>query len=95
MSGTISPPAAPTPAIPPPATEPTWAKTIVSVIGLAVFGFAYWASWKTNTGLELMNGAAIGGFYSVINFWLGNSADSDKKTNIISRSSPPQPPTQN
>ena len=78
MSDTNSPSPAPNP-------EPIWAKPAVSIYALTIFliafGIAYLA--KDTASLTMMMGAAISMGTSVVNYWIGSSSGSDKKTTII------------
>ena len=86
-------PVPPVPPIPPPATsgEPIWAKPSISVFALGIFlvafVVAYWS--KDNTSLSMMMGAAIAMAQQVVNYWMGSSSGSTKKTDIINKGPKP------
>lgn len=71
---------------PPP--EPGWAKAIISIVVLLLYGTAHWIAWMTKTGLEAMLGADGSLAAAVVYYWVGSSASSDRKTNIISKQGP-------
>lgn len=87
MSDTTTAPPASSP-------EPIWAKPAVSIYALTIFlvafGIAYLA--KDTASLTMMMGAAISMGTSVVNYWIGSSSGSDKKTTIIA-AQPPKGPT--
>ena len=91
MSATTTPPAPATVAAQPP--EPLWAKPAVSVYAMTIFiialGIAYMA--KDSSSLTMMMGAAISMGSTVINYWLGSSSGSSKKTDIMATNPPPTP----
>lgn len=80
----------PTPVVPVAATrdEPSWAKTVISAMALLIFAAAFVIAYLTKTGLELMQGAAVTMGGAVVNYWLGSSAGSDKKTNMLNAKVP-------
>lgn len=78
-------PAAP----PPPPSEPRWAKALISVFALGVYlvalVIAYLGRAADPATLSLMIGSAISLGGLVVNYWLGSSSGSDKKTDIIKK----------
>ena len=76
---------------PPIPSEPTWAKPAISifalVVFLAAFGIAYLA--KDSGALTLMMGAAISMAGTVVNYYLGSSSGSAKKTEIAAVAADP------
>ena len=74
-----------------------WGAPIVSIVVLLIFGYAFWIAFNTppdkatpvQIGLtEILKAALI----SVIGYWVGSSAGSDRKTALLYHSSPAQPP---
>lgn len=80
MSGTTSTETA-APASP---VEPTWAKPSVSVYAMTLFlvalAIAYYA--KDQTSLSMMMGATIAMAQQVVNYWMGSSSGSARKTEM-------------
>ena len=82
MSDTPLPTAAPlTPPIP---SEPVWAKPAIAIIALMIFIVAFAIAYlsKSNSSILLMEGAAITMAGTVVNYYLGSSSGSAKKTEI-------------
>jgi len=81
---------------PDPTPESIWAKPVVSVVGMAIFGMGYLIAFATadQGSLGLFAGAAIVIGSNVVNYWLGSSAGSTKKDATMaalatSKGSPP------
>lgn len=72
-----------------------WAPAIVSVVVLATFALVMWAALTrqlppgSETILNVLMGMLGAGFTAVLNFWLGSSSDSHRKTDLLFQSSPP------
>jgi hypothetical protein len=71
-------------------TKDTWIRPIVSVIGLGIFIFAFVIAWlaKDDTSLKMLMGGALAIGMAVINYWLGSSSGSDRKTEMLAMSPP-------
>lgn len=74
-----------------------WGAPVVSVVVLLIFGYAFWTAFHTPPGeaspvqiglTEILKAALI----SVVGYWVGSSAGSDRKTALLYHSSPAQPP---
>lgn len=70
--------------------EPIWAKPGVSVYAMTIFLIAFGIAYlsKDATSLSMMMGAAIAMSQQVVNYWMGSSSGSAKKTDIISTTTP-------
>lgn len=73
--------------------EPMWAKPSVSIYALSIFVVAFGIAYlsKDATSLSMMMGAAIAMAQQVVNYWMGSSSGSAKKTELIATSPPPNP----
>ncbi len=73
-----------------------WGPVVVSVVILAVFGVLVWSALTTTTAsgagpvMQVLLGMLGTGFAGVIHYWMGSSAGSDKKTELLYRSTPRQ-----
>ena len=74
----------------PPPSEPLWAKTVISIVVLVLYGIAHYIAWTTKVGLDAMLGSDGTLAAAVVYYWVGSSAGSDRKTAIISRIPPTQ-----
>ncbi len=71
-----------------------WAPAVVSLVVLATFGVVMWAALTrslpagSETILNVLLGMLGTGFAAVVNFWLGSSSDSHRKTEMLFHSTP-------
>jgi len=69
--------------------EPLWAKPAVSFFAMGIFVAAFVIAYLANdkTSLTLLMGVAGSMGTTVVNYWVGSSAGSDKKTELLSSKS--------
>ena len=78
-----------------------WAAPVVSAIVLATFGIVMWAALTrvlpagSETILNMLLGTLAAMATSVVGYWVGSSAGSERKTDLLYRSSPAAAPTAN
>lgn len=74
--------------------EPVWAKPGVSVYAMTIFLVAFGVAYmsKDSSSLTMMMGATIAMAQQVVNYWMGSSSGSSKKTDVIAASQPPVKP---
>ena len=76
-----------------------WAAPVVSAIVLATFGIVMWAALTrvlpagSETILNMLLGTLAAMATSVVGYWVGSSAGSERKTDLLYRSSPAAAPT--
>jgi hypothetical protein len=63
---------------------------VVSVLVAAAFFLAYGVAYytKDQSNISLLTGAVIASFSTVVNFWMGSSASSQKKDDAIAAATP-------
>lgn len=69
----------------PDGSEPKWAKPIAALSALAIFGaIAVYVFWHGDHDMQLViEGAAQGMAMTGVNYYLGSSSGSDKKTSMM------------
>lgn len=72
--------------------EPSWAKPAIGILNLCLFiaALAVVILLKNTEALSLLIGAVITNASTVINYYFGSSAGSDRKTDLITQT-PPEP----
>lgn len=71
-----------------------WAPAVISVVVLATFGVVMWAALTrvlpagSETILNMLLGTLAAMATSVVSYWVGSSSGSDKKTEMLYRSTP-------
>ncbi len=77
-----------------------WAPALVSFVVLATFGAVMWAALTralppgSETLLNMLLGTLAAMATSTVSYWVGSSAGSAQKTEMLYRSTPSSPPTQ-
>jgi uncharacterized membrane protein YidH (DUF202 family) len=72
--------------------DPSWSRTAVSIIGLGVFLTMVVMAWVTKDS-QMLNSLVIiagNGFTWILGYWIGSSAGSDRKTELLGN--PPKAP---
>ena len=75
-----------------------WAAPIVSAVVLATFGLVMWEALNhafppgSETILNMLLGTLAAMATSVVGYWVGSSAGSDRKTDLLYNSTPPAKP---
>lgn len=84
MSDTVSQP------VPPGPKEASWAKPVISIVAMGIFLVAMLIAYslKESGALNIMLGTAAAMGLSVVNYWLGSSSGSDRKTEMLNKPPP-------
>lgn len=70
-------------------TDFPWAKPVVSLVAMLIFVAAFIVAYlaKDQTSLTLLMGVAGSMGTTVVNYWVGSSAGSDRKTDLLQKNS--------
>ena len=71
-------------------SEPAWAKPAIAIASLSVFaGMMAWAFITHDDSMkQLLAGSVIGMAGTAVNYYLGSSSGSDKKTSLLAAAPP-------